>query len=163
MLDTQDRETVLSILEIDPQMFTAVKKLRRPFNMPCQLQLKVINTTEHLIAVMLRIDTSCPYFTGSPPYSPSSPTPYAECQLRNLFLYFTLEGRERCCRCITSITDAMASTIYAYQMMCLTISALDDGYIIAEILRVTGVQREKYDQTISLLQPFCEEKERAAC
>ena len=128
------------------------------------LQFKVINTTEHLISVMLRIDnSSCSYFPGNPPYRPCSPTPYTECQLRNLFLYFTLEGRERCCQCITSITDAMASTIYAYQMMCLTISALDDGYIIAETLRVMGIQREKYDQTLSLLQPFYEEKERAAC
>ena len=138
--------------------------LLTPFNVSHSLQMKIIQGAGHLLTLLL--DTpknlvSLP--TWQPPYVPRTATPYAECQVRNLFLYFTTEYRERRLWCVTSITNMMAATVHAYQKLCVAISNLGDKEVVEEALKLTGINNEKYVISLELTAPFICIDERRKC
>ncbi len=155
LLDNIDKQDVLSILGIESRLYWSIRKHSEPFNIPHNLQRQIVGATEHLMAVLFEtVRLPDGLSSGNRPCVPCASSPYTECQARNLFLYFTREYRERRYWCVSSVTDIVAATVYAYQRLCLAISILDDKDVRETALRLTGVSPEKYQSALTLLEPF---------
>ena len=161
-LAVPNRKMVLRFLGMQEETFEwAVKNSSNSFNLPAAFQHHVISTAEGLFT---KIFTFAPHGSCTDSSSiPSSMAPYSECQVRNLVLSATVEGRERSYQHISSVTRAVASTVHAYQKLCLAVNSLHDAQMIEDTLHLMGMEYEKYRKALQLLEPFYAVETEGAC
>ncbi len=165
LLDGQDRYAVLSILGMEQDICNRILlEADSAMNMSRTGHIQVIRATEKLMMHVLKVrKENCLVFQPVYPYSPCTPRPYTECQLRNLILYYTMERREQLSQCVNSIASAVAETIYAYHQLCLAITTLDNHKTRRKALQLTAIDPETFSQTLNMLNPFYQLREDKRC